>query len=115
MPVRHDVHSTCGATFLADEARADRRPGQVLRQGVQSDIVHASIARTARTLDVAGYGAVREPFCRAAGGICPSIETAVAATPLRMIPRATMTQIINGLWIEREELQRVVGVVRRSR
>ena len=69
MPVWHDVHRTCGAAFLADEAPADRRPGQILGQGVQPDIDHASIAITARTLDVAGYVTVREPFGRAAGWV----------------------------------------------
>jgi hypothetical protein len=40
-----------------------------LRQGIQSDIDHPSIAITARTLDVAGYVAVREPFRRASGWV----------------------------------------------
>ena len=69
MPVWHDVHRTCSATLLADETPTDRRPGQVLGQGVQPDIDHASIAFTARTLDVAGYVAVREPFRRTAGWV----------------------------------------------
>ena len=55
MPVRHDVHRTRCAALLTDEAPADRRPGQVLRQGVQSDINHTSIALAGRTLDVAGH------------------------------------------------------------
>jgi len=63
MPVWRDVHRTCGATFLADKAPADRRPRLVLGQGVQPDIDHTIAA--AVTLDVAGYVAVREPFRRA--------------------------------------------------
>ena len=43
---------TTPAAFLANEAAADRRPRQ-----------------TARTLDVAGYVAVREPFGRTAGWV----------------------------------------------
>ena len=65
MPVGHDVHRTRGAAFLADEAPGDCRPRQILGQGVQPDIDHASIALTARTLDVTGYVAVRDPFRRA--------------------------------------------------
>ena len=64
MPVRHDMHRTRGAAFLADEAPCDCRPRQVLGQGVQSDIDHASVARTARTLDVAGHMTVGDPFRR---------------------------------------------------
>jgi len=73
MPVRQDVHRTRGAALPADEARADFRPGQVLRQGIQSDIDHASIALTARTLDAAGHVPVGEPFGRAARWVfaCP--------------------------------------------
>ena len=44
MPVRHDVHRTRCAALLTDQAPADRRPGQVLRQGVQSDINHTSLS-----------------------------------------------------------------------
>ena len=62
MPVWHDVHRTCRATLLAAEAPSDRRPGQVLGQGVQPDIDHPSIALSARTLDVAGYVTVSDPF-----------------------------------------------------
>ena len=65
MPVWHDIHRTGGSTLLAAEAPTDRRPGQVLRQGIQPNIDHASIAN-ARALDVAGHVAVREPFGRAA-------------------------------------------------
>ena len=74
MPVRHDVHRTRCAALLTDEAPADRRPGQVLRQGVQSDINHTSIALAGRTLDVAGHVTLGEPFCRPAGRVfaCPS-------------------------------------------
>ena len=61
MPVRHDVHRTRGAAFLADEAPADRRPGQILGQDVQPDIDHAPIALAARTLDVAGHVTVGDP------------------------------------------------------
>jgi hypothetical protein len=69
MPVWHDVHRTCSATLLADEPPTDRRPGQILGQGVQPDIDHASIAFVARTFDAAGYVAVREPFRRTAGWV----------------------------------------------
>jgi hypothetical protein len=34
MPVRHDVHRSCGAADRAHEAPADARPGAVLGQGV---------------------------------------------------------------------------------
>src|SRR3954466_9666082 len=53
MPVWHDLHRTFDAAFLADKAPADRRPGQVLRQGIQPDVDHAVSALTARALDVA--------------------------------------------------------------
>ena len=66
MPVRHDVHRTRCAALLTDEAPADRRPGQVLRQGVQSDINHTSIALGGRTLDVAGHVTVGAPASRGA-------------------------------------------------
>src|SRR5712671_5553923 len=66
MPVWHDLHRTCGAAFLADEAPTDRRPRQILGQGVQSDIDQPSITNTTRTLDVAGDVPVRQPFRRAA-------------------------------------------------
>ena len=90
MPVRHDVHRSRSAAFLADKAAADRRPGQVLRQGIQSDVDHATITLSARALNVAGYVAVREPFGRGRReGICLSVENVVAAKPLRMIPRKT--------------------------
>jgi len=69
MPVWHDVHRTFDATFLADKAAADRRPRQILGQGVQSDIDHAAIALAARTLDVAGHMTVREPVGRTAGRV----------------------------------------------
>ena len=69
MPVWHDVHRSRDAALLTAETAADLRPGQVLRQDVQPDIDHASIAFTARTLDVAGYVTVREPFGRAAGWV----------------------------------------------
>ena len=36
MPVRHDVHRTFDAAFLADEATADRRPGQDLGAGCRA-------------------------------------------------------------------------------
>ena len=62
-PVGHDVHRTCRAALLADEAPTDHRARLVLGQGVQADIDHAPIATA---LDVAGYVTVREPFCRAA-------------------------------------------------
>jgi hypothetical protein len=65
MPVRHDVHRTFDAAFLAEEATADRRPGQFLGQGVQPDIDHPSIA-LGRALDFAGHVTVREPFGRGA-------------------------------------------------
>jgi hypothetical protein len=39
---------------LADEASADCRPRQVLAQGVQANIDHASIALAARALGAAG-------------------------------------------------------------
>jgi hypothetical protein len=68
MPIWHNVHRTYGAALLADEAPADCRPRQILGQGLQPDIDHASVALTARTLDVAGYVAVREAFRRAAPG-----------------------------------------------
>jgi len=70
VPVWHDVHRTGDAALLADEAPTDHRPRLVLGQGVE----HASIALTGRTLNVAGYMAVGEPFCRAAGWVlaCPS-------------------------------------------
>src|SRR3954469_4637939 len=63
MPVRHDVHRSCGSAFLADETASNRRPGQVLSQGIQSDVDHASIA-LGRTLDVAGHMTVGDPFRR---------------------------------------------------
>jgi hypothetical protein len=44
MPVWHDVHRTRDATFLADEAPADCRPGQILGQGIEPNIDHAPIA-----------------------------------------------------------------------
>jgi hypothetical protein len=69
MPVWHDVHRTFDAAFLADEATADRRPGQGLGQGVEPDVDQAPIALRARTLDVAGHVTVRDPFRRAAEGI----------------------------------------------
>jgi hypothetical protein len=47
MPVRHEVHRTFGAAFLADQAPTDLRPGQVLGQGIQPDIDHPPIALTA--------------------------------------------------------------------
>ena len=73
-PVRHDVHRTYRAAFAADEAPIDRRTGQILGQGVEPDVDHASIALTPRTLDVAGYVTVGEPFCRTAGwvSVCSS-------------------------------------------
>src|SRR5438309_1873602 len=43
----YDVHRTCYATFLADEAAGDRRPRQVLGQRIQPDINHAAVALTA--------------------------------------------------------------------
>jgi hypothetical protein len=63
MPVWHDVHRTRGATFFADKALADLRPGATLRQGIQPDVDQPIAA--AVTLDVAGYVAFREPFRRA--------------------------------------------------
>jgi hypothetical protein len=66
MPVRYDVHRTGRSACPADEAAADRRPGEVLGQGVQLDVDHAAIAPAARTLDVAGHVAVRNPVCRTA-------------------------------------------------
>jgi hypothetical protein len=74
MPVWYDIHRTGNATLLADEAPADRGPRQVLGQGVQLDIDHASIALAARTLDVAGHVAVDDPFRRTARRVfaCPS-------------------------------------------
>jgi hypothetical protein len=66
MPVAGDVHGTGRAAFPANEAAADFRPGQVLRQGVQSDIDHAAITFAAGTLDIAGYVPVRDPFRRTA-------------------------------------------------
>jgi hypothetical protein len=66
VPVRHDVHRTCGATLLADEAPADHRPWLVLRKGIQSDVDHAVTALTARTLNVARHVAVGDPFRRRA-------------------------------------------------
>jgi hypothetical protein len=86
MPVWHDVHRTRDATFLADETRADRRPGQVLWQRVQPDIDHATIATAARTLDVAGYVTVGEPFRRAAGRVC-TCPSCVSTKSSVMIPR----------------------------
>jgi hypothetical protein len=38
MPVRHDVHRTCRATFGADKALADLRPGAILRKTIQPDV-----------------------------------------------------------------------------
>jgi hypothetical protein len=74
MPVWYDVHRTCDATFLADEAAGDRRPRQVLGQRIQPDIDHAAVALTARALDVAGHMAVCDPFRRTARRVfaCPS-------------------------------------------
>jgi hypothetical protein len=66
MPVRHDVHRTCGATFPAHKAAADCRPGQIRGQGVQPNIDHPLTALTARTLDVAGNVTVSDPFRRLA-------------------------------------------------
>jgi hypothetical protein len=60
MPVWHDVHRTGDAALLADETPTDHRPGLVLGQGVEPDVDHASIALSARTLEVAGYVAVGE-------------------------------------------------------
>jgi hypothetical protein len=76
MPVRHDVHRTCDAAFLAEEVPTDRRPRQILGQGVQPDIDHPPIALTARTLDVAGHVTIREPFRRAAKWVfaCPLLS-----------------------------------------
>jgi hypothetical protein len=90
MPVWHDVQRTRSATLLADEAPADSRPGQVLRQGVQSDIDidHPTIALTARTLDVAGHVAVSDPFRRSAKRVFVCrLWVIVAGKPSRMIPR----------------------------
>jgi len=50
MPAWHDVQRTRGAALLADEAATDRRAGQGLRQSGQSDVDHASIGITDRTL-----------------------------------------------------------------
>ena len=66
MPVRHDVHRAGGATFLADEAPGDCRPGQILGQGVERDVDHASIAGAGRALDVAGHVTVGAPASRGA-------------------------------------------------
>ena len=90
MPVRNDVHRTSGTTLLAHDAAADRRPRQIPRQGVEPDVDHASIAFTARTLDVAGYETVRAPFRRGAKRVISrSIVSVVAARPSEMIPRPT--------------------------
>ena len=64
MPVWHDVHRTRGTAFLANEAAGDCRPRQILGQGIQSDIDHASIAISSRALDVAGNVTFGDPFCR---------------------------------------------------
>jgi hypothetical protein len=65
MPVRHDVHRSCGAAFLADETPADRRPGQILGEDIQPDVDHPSIA-LGRALDVAGHVPFRDSFRGAA-------------------------------------------------
>jgi len=85
MPVRHDVHRTRCAALLTDEAPADRRPGQDLRQGVQSDINHTSIALAGRTLDSRSRYRRRAILPARREGICVSIEMVVAAKPWPMI------------------------------
>ena len=60
---------------------------------------HASIAFAARTLDVAGYVAVREPFGRdRQAGIFLSLRCVFAVKPLRMIPRPTTSRISSIAW-----------------
>jgi hypothetical protein len=73
MPIWHDVHRSCGTAFLADETPADRRPGQILGEGIQPDVDHPSIT-LGRALDVAGHMTVGDPFRRAARWVffCPS-------------------------------------------
>src|SRR5438876_12420702 len=66
MPVWGDVHRTCGAAFLTDEAPTDHRPRLVLGQGVEPDADHAAIATAARTLDVARNVPIGGPIYRAA-------------------------------------------------
>jgi hypothetical protein len=38
MPVWYDVHRTCDATFLADEAAGDRRPRQVFTAAEKTEL-----------------------------------------------------------------------------
>jgi hypothetical protein len=97
MPVRHDVHRTCSATFGADKAPADLRPGAILRQGIQSDVDQAIAA--AVTLDVAGYVAIHgflAGTCRTYGPDSFESEIDACAYESDAEPKA---QIINSLWI----------------
>lgn len=66
MPVRHDIHRTRGAAFFADEAPGDRRPRQILRQDIEPDVDHASIAGAGRALNVAGQMTFGDPASRCA-------------------------------------------------
>ena len=68
------------AAPLQTRRGADLRPANLAR-GIRR------FALSARTLNVAGYVAVREPFRRTAGGICLSIERVVAVKPLWIITR----------------------------
>jgi hypothetical protein len=42
--LRTPIHRTGGSALLADEAAGDHRPGEILGQGVEPDVDHASIA-----------------------------------------------------------------------
>jgi hypothetical protein len=68
MPVRDDMHRSCGAACRADEAQADARPWLILRECVEPH-VDPAITEAVQALDAAGHMAVSQPFTRRAGRI----------------------------------------------
>ena len=73
-PTKCGDTSLCDATYLGDKAPTDLRPRQILRQSIQPDVDHASMALAARTLDVAGYVPSASQSAGQPGGYfaCPS-------------------------------------------
>lgn len=113
MPVRDDMHRSCGAACRADQAQADARPRLILRKGVEPH-VDPAIATAVQALDAACHMAVGQPFSRAAGRIvagpfCVSTASAHAASK-RHTKRLANNRFL--VCLDLHELLRVVGALR---
>lgn len=87
MPVRHDMHRSCGAACRADHAQADARPRLILREGIEPH-VHSAIAAPVQALDAAGHMPDSQPFHGAAGRIMAG-PFCVSTTSAHAVIKAT--------------------------